>query len=110
MAQQQSHTSSEPQQSHCISALQQPGLEIALLSGGQGGATEVRARQLGIRHCLVGIKDKPAALTALQAELGVTATGTAFVGAGTPQNGSVTRTSLKSFSTTTLALSLRQSQ
>ena len=63
-----------------IRLLQQAGLEIALLSGGQGGATEVRARQLGIRHCLVGIKDKPAALTALQAELGVTATGTAFVG------------------------------
>ena len=63
-----------------IRLLQQAGLEIALLSGGQGGATEVRARQLGIRHCLVGIKDKPAALKALQAELGVTATGTAFVG------------------------------
>ena len=63
-----------------IRLLQQAGLEIALLSGGQGGATEVRAGQLGIRHCLVGIKDKPAALKALQAELGVTATGTAFVG------------------------------
>ena len=63
-----------------IRLLQQAGLEIALLSGGQGGATEVRARQLGIRHCLVGIKDTPAALTALQAELGVTAAGTAFVG------------------------------
>ena len=63
-----------------IRLLQQAGLEIALLSGGQGGATEVRARQLGIRHCLVGIKDKPAALKALQAELGVTAPGTAFVG------------------------------
>ena len=63
-----------------IRLLQQAGLEIALLSGGQGGATEVRARQLGIRHCLVGIKDKPAALTALQTELGVPAAGTAFVG------------------------------
>ena len=63
-----------------IRLLQQAGVQIAFLSGGRGGATEVRARQLGIDHCLVGIKDKPAALTALQAELGVTATGTAFVG------------------------------
>ena len=46
--------------------LQQAGLELAFLSGGKGGATEVRARQLGIQHCLVGIKDKPAALQTLQ--------------------------------------------
>ena len=60
--------------------LQQAGLQIAFLSGGQGGATEVRARQLGINHCLVGIKDKPAALTALQSHVGVSVDQTAFVG------------------------------
>ena len=49
-----------------IRLLQQAGLELAFLSGGMGGATEVRARQLGIQHCLVGIKDKPAALLQLQ--------------------------------------------
>ena len=63
-----------------IRLLQQAGLEVAFLSGGQGGATEVRARQLGINHCLVGIKDKPAALTAPQNELGFCAEQTAFVG------------------------------
>ena len=63
-----------------IRLLQQAGLHIVFLSGGQGGATEVRARQLGISNCLVGIKDKPAALTALQNELGVSAAQTAFVG------------------------------
>lgn len=63
-----------------IRLLQQAGLEIALLSGGQGGATEVRARQLGIQHCLVGIKDKPDALGHLQQQLGVEAEETAFVG------------------------------
>ena len=63
-----------------IRLLQQAGLHIAFLSGGQGGATEVRARQLDISHCLVGIKDKPAALTALQNQLGVSAQQTAFVG------------------------------
>ena len=63
-----------------IRLLQQAGLQIAFLSGGQGGATEVRARQLDISQCLVGIKDKPAALTTLQKQLGVSKDQTAFVG------------------------------
>ena len=63
-----------------IRLLQQAGVEIALLSGGQGGATEVRARQLGIQHCLVGIKDKVKALDALQTQLNVTPAETVFVG------------------------------
>ena len=63
-----------------IRLLQQAGIQIAFLSGGQGGATEVRALQLGISHCLVEIKDKPAALRALQHQLGVSAEQTAFVG------------------------------
>lgn len=60
--------------------LQHAGLHLAFLSGGQGGATEVRARQLGITHCLVGIKDKPPALASLQEELGVAPCRTAFLG------------------------------
>ena len=63
-----------------IRLMQQAGLQIAFLSGGQGGATEVRARQLGIKHCLVGIKDKPAALTTLQNQLDLSVEQTAFVG------------------------------
>ena len=63
-----------------IRLLQQAGVEIAFLSGGQGGATEVRAHQLGIEHCLVGIKDKPEALVQLQQQLGIDSSETAFVG------------------------------
>ena len=63
-----------------IRLLQQAGLDIAFLSGGQGGATEVRARQLGIRHCLIGIKDKPSALKTLQAQLHMASEQTLFVG------------------------------
>ena len=63
-----------------IRLLMQAGVRLAFLSGGQGGATEVRARQLGIDHCLVGIRDKPAAITELQLQLGVTQAQTAFVG------------------------------
>ena len=63
-----------------IRLLQQEGLQLAFLSGGQGGATEVRARQLGISHCLIGIKDKPACLERLQTALAVTPAETAFIG------------------------------
>ena len=63
-----------------IRLLQQAGLQLAFLSGGKGGATEVRARQLGIQHCLVGIKDKPAALAQLQEQVGSTPATTAFIG------------------------------
>ncbi len=60
--------------------LQQEGLTLALLSGGKGGATEFRAQQLGIQHCFVGIKDKTAALSALQQQLNMSQSKTAFVG------------------------------
>lgn len=63
-----------------IRLLQQAGIEVAFLSGGRGGATETRARQLGIRHCLVGIKDKPAALAELCLALGVESSQIAFLG------------------------------
>jgi 3-deoxy-D-manno-octulosonate 8-phosphate phosphatase (KDO 8-P phosphatase) len=63
-----------------IRFLQQTGLTLAFLSGGKGGASEVRARQLGIEHCLVGIKQKPAALAQLQQQLGVSVAATAFLG------------------------------
>ena len=54
-----------------IHLLQQAGIEVAFLSGGKGGASEQRARYLGIRHVLTGVKDKPAALTELQRSLAV---------------------------------------
>ena len=60
--------------------LQQAGIQLAFLSGGLGGATEVRASQLDIQHCLVGIKDKPSALAALQKSLGITAKRTIYLG------------------------------
>ncbi len=63
-----------------IRLLQQAGLEVALLSGGKSGATEQRASYLGIHHCVTGVKDKAAALGALQKALGVAAEQTAYVG------------------------------
>ena len=63
-----------------IRLLQQAGVEVAWLSGGRGGATEARAAHLGIRHCLVGAGDKPAALAGLQSELAMPTGATAFLG------------------------------
>lgn len=63
-----------------IRLLQQAGLEVAWLSGGKSGATEHRARYLGIRHVLTAVKDKMAALAALQNSLGMAPVHTAFVG------------------------------
>ena len=60
--------------------LQHVGVEVAFLSGGRGGATEMRARQLGVRHCLVGANDKPVALAGLCQQLGVRSEHTLFVG------------------------------
>ena len=39
--------------------LQHAGIQLAFLSGGIDGATEVGAGQLDIQHFLVDIKDKP---------------------------------------------------
>jgi 3-deoxy-D-manno-octulosonate 8-phosphate phosphatase (KDO 8-P phosphatase) len=63
-----------------IRLLQQAGLEVAWLSGGKSGATEQRARYLGIQHVLTEVRDKPAALGDLQNRLAVSAAQCAFVG------------------------------
>ena len=43
-------------------------------------ATDVRARQLGIQHCLVGVKDKVHAPNTLQMDLAISPAETVFVG------------------------------
>lgn len=63
-----------------IRLLQHAGLEVAFLSGGRGGATEVRAAHLGVRHCLVGARDKLVALEELCQRLAVPRSTTLFVG------------------------------
>ncbi len=60
--------------------LQREGITIAFLSGGKGGATEARAKQLGIQHCLVGIKNKVMAIETLQKDLNFSSAQTAFLG------------------------------
>ena len=45
-----------------IRLLQNAGVEVVFLSGGKGGSSEARAKDLGIQHCIVGAKDKLLAL------------------------------------------------
>ena len=60
--------------------LKQIGIKVALVSGGKGGATEKRAQQLGIEHCLVEVKNKIPAVVALQTEFAIAADKTCFLG------------------------------
>ena len=63
-----------------IRMLQRSGIEVAFLSGGRSGAIEQRARHLDIRHCLVGVGDKLAALQELLDQLGLECRHIAFIG------------------------------
>ena len=50
------------------------------MSGGIGGCTEERAKQLGIKSCLTGVKDKYRALSNLQQQKRVTKSNTIYIG------------------------------
>ena len=63
-----------------IKLLQGVGIEIVFMSGGVGGSTEERAKQLGIKTCLVGVKDKYIELRTLQQKMKVTKSNTIYVG------------------------------
>ena len=63
-----------------IKLLQEIGIEIVFMSGGIGGSTEERAKQLGIKYCLVGVKDKYRALSNLQQQKRVPKSKTIYVG------------------------------
>ena len=63
-----------------IRMLQRSGIEVAFLSGGRSGAIEQRARHLDIKHCLVGVGDKLAALKDLLHQLDLGTEHTAFIG------------------------------
>jgi 3-deoxy-D-manno-octulosonate 8-phosphate phosphatase (KDO 8-P phosphatase) len=57
-----------------LKALLAAGIEVAIISGRQSAATQRRCRELGIRHVLLGIGDKGAALKKLLTQLSVEAT------------------------------------
>ena len=60
--------------------LQHYGIELAFISGGSSGATNIRAKQLNIKYCLTGVKNKLQAVSILQKKLNITPSETAFLG------------------------------
>ena len=60
------------------------GVEVAVISGRTSGAVEKRMAELGVRHVVLGCKDKVAALDRLAAELDVRVADCAFVGDDIP--------------------------
>ena len=63
-----------------IKLLQGIGIEVVLLSGGKGGATQARARDLSIKFCLVGERDKLLAIKKLSQLLDISPDKMLFVG------------------------------
>jgi 3-deoxy-D-manno-octulosonate 8-phosphate phosphatase (KDO 8-P phosphatase) len=63
-----------------IKLLQEAGLEVAILSGGDLRAARARAESLAIRHAYFGLVDKVATYRALADKLGVAPAETAYVG------------------------------
>lgn len=56
---------------HGIKLAQKLGIEVAIISGRASPALRHRAENLGIQHCLIGIRDKGDALEALAKSLGI---------------------------------------
>lgn len=63
-----------------IKLLQDLGIEIAILSGGDVRSARARAESLGIKRAFFGIVDKVAAYRDVAGELGISPAETAFIG------------------------------
>lgn len=63
-----------------IHLLQEKGIEIAFISGGLSGSTEFRAKQLNVKYCYVGVKDKSKKIKELQKITGINKNETVFLG------------------------------
>ena len=55
-------------------------VEVAFVTSDDAGATSKRAERLGVRHCLIGVQDKVAAVQDLCDGIGTTLGETAFLG------------------------------
>lgn len=67
-----------------IKQLQKAGIEVAIISGRQSRALEVRLTELGIEHAFLGRDDKDAAVRELMDRLGVPRSAVACVGDDVP--------------------------
>src|SRR6185503_174477 len=63
-----------------LKLLQELGIELAILSGGDVGSARDRAHSLGIRRAYFGISDKVAVFRDVAGTLGIAPAETAFIG------------------------------
>ncbi len=63
-----------------INLIQELGIEIVLISGGDSASTQGRATQLGIENCFFGVKDKFQKLKEFQKEKDIPIAKCAYVG------------------------------
>jgi len=63
-----------------LKLLQNNGIQIVLVSGGFSGATEKRAKQLGIKYYFVEVKDKFQVVKDFQKKYGFLIADTAYIG------------------------------
>ena len=63
-----------------VKLLQEEGIDVALISGGNGASIVERAKALNIKYCFTGIKDKGEVIKELQEKLGILIKETAFIG------------------------------
>lgn len=67
-----------------IRRLIEAGIEVAVISGRQSAAVDMRMAELGVRHIIQGCKDKIAAFDELVASLGISDANCVFVGDDIP--------------------------
>lgn len=72
------------QDGYGIRSLLQSGTEVAVISGRRSQAVERRMAELGVRHVVLGSRDKIASFHELRETLGVDKSCTAFVGDDIP--------------------------
>ena len=60
------------------------GIEVAVISGRNSGAVEKRMAELGVRHVILGCKDKVAAMDELAATLAIPVSSCGYVGDDMP--------------------------
>ena len=63
-----------------LNLVQEAGIKIILISGGESICTEIRASQLGIKDCFFGVKDKYKRLKDFQKEKRISIAKCAYVG------------------------------
>jgi 3-deoxy-D-manno-octulosonate 8-phosphate phosphatase (KDO 8-P phosphatase) len=67
-----------------VRQLLEAGIEVAVISGRQSVAVELRMAELGVKHLVQGCRDKIAAFDKIVLQLGIAIGQTAFVGDDVP--------------------------